>query len=260
MGYPRMETQEQAQLLPKLWTGLAGKPQQHRDSLMSIGLPAVSLVEVTTEAQQQPYLFLRERNELTVYIEQFLLDMLLLPYGLPHPSTTQPGQTLNVPPGMSEAAFRRAAGETQWKPEQLEEMKLGIVKFVSSGVFGEQVTVPHLVIAAADTRFSIANAADSALKRIGGTVDWNDVSVTTSLFQLFLGNKTSKEPIRADQRRVPACTRLRLKLISYLIRSREASTQFPFCVQVTFEGLFGESSNAKLKIMALQFLHQMIHK
>lgn len=54
------------------------------------------------------------------------------------------------------------------KPEQLEETKLGIVKFMSSGILGEQAILPHLIIAAADTRFSVANAADSALKRIGG--------------------------------------------------------------------------------------------
>ena len=54
------------------------------------------------------------------------------------------------------------------KPEQLEETKLAIVKFVSGGVLGEQAILPHLIIAAADTRFSVANAADSALKRIGG--------------------------------------------------------------------------------------------
>lgn len=70
---------------------------------------------------------------------------------------------------MSESGWKRASGETQLKPEQLEEAKLGIVKFVSSGVLGgEQAVLPHLVIAAADTRFSVANAADSALKRIGG--------------------------------------------------------------------------------------------
>ena len=69
---------------------------------------------------------------------------------------------------MSESGWKRSLGETQLKPEQLEETKLGIVKFISSGVFGEQTIVPHLVVAAADTRFSVANAADSALKRMGG--------------------------------------------------------------------------------------------
>lgn len=158
---------------------------------------------------------------------------------------------------MSEYGWKRSLGEVQLKAEQLEETKLGIVKFVSSGIFGEQNIVPHLVVAAADTRFSVANAADSALKRIGGlvltlqlfwgflifisfrvfsiffrTVDWNDVAVITVLYQLFLGTRNSKENIKPEFRRVPACTRLRLKLFTYLIRSREASTQFPACIQV----------------------------
>ena len=99
--------------------------------------------------------------------------MCLLFLRLPHPSTMTavvPGaQPINPPPGMSESGWKRATGETQLKPEQLEETKLGIVKFISSGVLGgEQPIVPHLIVAAADTRFSVANAADSALKRIGG--------------------------------------------------------------------------------------------
>ena len=93
---------------------------------------------------------------------------LLLQLRLAHPSTNPTGQPVNPPPGMSESGWKRSLGETQLKPEQLEETKLGIVKFISSGVFGEQTIVPHLVVAAADTRFSVANAADSALKRIGG--------------------------------------------------------------------------------------------
>lgn len=158
---------------------------------------------------------------------------------------------------MSEYGWKRSLGETQLKPEQLEETKLGIVKFISSGVFGEQTIVPHLVIAAADTRFSVANAADSALKRIGGykrqlffyivnfiifffsfydrTVDWNDVALITVLYQLFLGTRNSKENIKPEFRRIPACTRLRLKLFTYLIRSREASMHFPACIQVSFK-------------------------
>lgn len=88
---------------------------------------------------------------------------------LTHPgASAAPTQPVNPPPAMSQAGWKRAVGETQMKPEQLEETKLAIVKFVSSGVLGEQAILPHLIIAAADTRFSVANAADSALKRIGG--------------------------------------------------------------------------------------------
>ncbi len=86
---------------------------------------------------------------------------------------------------MSEYGWKRSLGETQLKPEQLEETKLGIVKFISSGVFGEQTIVPHLVIAAADTRFSVANAADSALKRIGGLVQTLIIFIYCRLYIYF---------------------------------------------------------------------------
>ena len=45
-----------------------------------------------------------------------------------------------------------------------------------------------------------------------------------------------------------------------LLKSREAAVQFPSCIQVTFDLLFGTSgnSNAKLKMMAVQFVHQII--
>ena len=55
-------------------------------------------------------------------------------------------------------------------------------------------------------------------------------------------------------------TRIRLKLMPVLLNSREAAVQFPSCIQVTFDLLFGTSgnSNAKLKMMAVQFVHQII--
>ncbi len=55
------------------------------------------------------------------------------------------------------------------------------------------------------------------------------------LYQLFLGTRNSKENIKPEFRRAPACTRLRLKLFTYLIRSREASMHFPACIQVSFK-------------------------
>lgn len=58
-----------------------------------------------------------------------------------------------APPALSEGGVRRVAGDTPLKAERLEEIKLGVVRFVASGVFGDQAALPHLVVAAADTRF-----------------------------------------------------------------------------------------------------------
>nr|CAD7446900.1 unnamed protein product [Timema bartmani] len=74
-----------------------------------------------------------------------------------------------VPPGMSDYSFKRVTGENPFKPEELEQTKLGLVKFLSSGVVAESDILIHLAVAAADTRFSVANAADMELKKISGS-------------------------------------------------------------------------------------------
>lgn len=83
----------------------------------------------------------------------------------------EPGQTIDwtqfpVPPGLSEYAFKRVVGESPPSAEQLEQIKLGIVKFIGGGVFPDMDVLIHLIVAAADTRFSVANAADLELKKI----------------------------------------------------------------------------------------------
>jgi proteasome component ECM29 len=50
------------------------------------------------------------------------------------------------------------------------QTKLGIVKFLVSGVMTDSDILVHLIVAAADTRFSVANAADMQLKKIVGLV------------------------------------------------------------------------------------------
>ena len=76
-----MENTAQAKLLPLLWASLGGKPQQHQDSLLFISLPAITHVNLSTESMKLPFAFLKEQKNLGKYISEFLLDMLILPYG-----------------------------------------------------------------------------------------------------------------------------------------------------------------------------------
>ena len=56
--------------------------------------------------------------------------------------------------------------------------------------------------------------------------------------------------IKPENKRTPSSTRLRLKLMPYLVRSKEAALSFPASIQVIFDLLFGTggNSNAKLKV------------
>ena len=66
--------------------------------------------------------------------------------------------------------------------------------------------------------------------------------------------------IKAENKRTPANTRLRLKLMPYLVRSKEAALAFPASIQVIFDLLFGTggNTNAKLKTLAVQFIHAVV--
>lgn len=46
------------------------------------------------------------------------------------------------------------------------QLKKGIVKFLDCGVFDESEIVPHLIVASADTRFSVATPALNELNKI----------------------------------------------------------------------------------------------
>lgn len=98
--------------------------------------------------------------------------------------------------------------------------------------------------------------------------------MTNQLYDLFLGTLVIKGKdgklattspkgvihIKPENKRMPSNTRLRLKLMPYLVRSKEASLCFPASIQVIFDLLFGTggNTNAKLKTMAVQFIHAVV--
>lgn len=167
-----------------------------------------------------------------------------------------------VPPGLSEYAFKRVIGEHPPTAEQLEQTKLGIVKFISSGFFPDSDIFIHLVVAAADTRFSVANMADLELKKIVryvqnliivlvfnfvfvsvfvyvcfSSLDWSSMQIAAPLYTLFLGTDglaTQKE-IKPEMKRLPASTRIRLKVLHYLCRLTKSGFIIPSCIQVYYK-------------------------
>ena len=229
------------------------------------------LGEVARQAPTQPdrkkgVLGLCEKPAVSKVLNSFMFDYLLLPYGS-HPSikTTdaEGAVVVKVPAGLSEHGWKRVSGDTVPAAESLEQTKTGLVKFLGSQLIPEMEVALHLTVAAADTRHGVASTADTFIRQLGGRMDWNDPELVRKLYCLFLGTLVIKDKpaTKPELKRVPANTRLRLKLMPVLLNSREAAMQFPSCIQVTFDLLFGTSgnSNAKLKMMAVQFVHQIIY-
>ena len=156
---------------------------------------------------------------------------------------------------MSISGFKRVMGEIPPKPEDLEKLKVSIVKFLSSEVLTPSLVALPLIVAAADTRFSVANAAELSLRRMDSAVDWNSNSVFAPIYILFLGTLTPQDKTAPDKFKNPANTRIRLKLMPYLLKSKEAANYTPLAVKVFFECLWGQNSNSKLRQQGVSFLH-----
>ncbi|XP_045609918.2 proteasome adapter and scaffold protein ECM29 isoform X1 [Procambarus clarkii] len=268
MGYPRLDLNKQVELLPSMLNSLEGKPAQHQDSLLLLMVPVFGHMKIPETAEKTASLFgLRERPGVAKLLLDFMLDILLLPYGATPLSQQRVSDGAEdnsdgppvpgVPAGMSIHTFKRVIGDVAPKPEDLEKLKVSVIKFLSSEVLPPSSVVLQLIVGAADTRFSVANAAELHLKRIDGSVGWNSSAVIAPLYVLFLGTLMPKDKTPADKFKNPANTRIRLKLMPYLLKSKEACNYAPLALKVFFECLWGQNSNTKLKQQGVTFLHHI---
>ncbi|XP_023274931.1 proteasome-associated protein ECM29 homolog [Seriola lalandi dorsalis] len=280
MGYPRLEVGKQCELAPTLLTAMEGKPQPHQDSLMHLLIPTLYHMKYPADTSKNAFPFnLTERPKTVQLLLEFMLDVLLMPYGFvlnesptrPAPSSSQGssadgtvavgGQGLpQPPPGMSVYAAKRVIGEAQWSAEQLEQCKLGIVKFIEAKQVPEVETVVHLVVASSDTRHSVATAADLELKSKQSIIDWNNPLIINKMYKVYLGDvplKTKGGNVKQELKHEPVSTRVKLKILPHLLRSRLAAECFPANIQVVYDGLFGANTNNKLLSLTLQFVHHI---
>ncbi|CAH0749868.1 unnamed protein product [Diatraea saccharalis] len=248
MGFPRLPHEQQLTLTPSLLEAIENKPQGHQDGILMLVMPLLGKIKETD-------LNLKEKPKLSSLVLKFATDVLLLPYrALPHPGESD----FQVPPGMSMKTYKRLVDKNQLNPNQLEEMKLSIVNFISKDIFNNNDILLTLIVAAADSRFSVANHANSPLIRVNSSVDWSQPAVVAPLYSLYLGTWGGLK-VPPDDRKVPACTRLRLKLIQYLNKATGPAIMFPHCVQVVFSSLFDPNTNSRLRNMALVFLLNVIN-
>ncbi|XP_072526756.1 proteasome adapter and scaffold protein ECM29 [Salminus brasiliensis] len=277
MGYPRLDVAKQCELAPTLLTAMESKPEPQQDSLMHLLIPTLYHMKYPTEPSKASPFVLAEKPKTVHQLLEFMLDVLLMPYGFvlneppsrPAPSSPQGGAAAGAaagqnlpqpPPGMSLYAVKRVIGEAQWSPEQLEQCKLGIVKFIEAQQVPEVETVVHLVVASSDTRHSVATAADLELKSKQSIIDWNNPLIINKMFKVYLGDiplKTKGATVKRELKHEPVSTRVKLKILPHLLRSRLAAECFPANIQVVYDGLFGANTNNKLLSLTLQFVHHI---
>ncbi|KAH8320498.1 hypothetical protein KR067_004311, partial [Drosophila pandora] len=245
MGFPRLPLEEQTALASKV-VGSESKLENYQDKLFSLLLPILSDMKIPDDpAKRSKLLDLENKPIIGANFLSLLQDVLLLPYGIT--------QDQDVPPGLSPFSFKRIIANN-WRAEDLEKVKKGIVRFLCGSVFTDvQIFVP-LVVASADTRFSVATPAIAELSKLCTMLDFSNPAVTAPLYTLFAGNQNKL----TDRQTRPCCARVRQKLLQYLIKCRGKSINVTKGLQVIFDGLFGTNTNQKCKVLALQFVELVL--
>ncbi|XP_050090264.1 proteasome-associated protein ECM29 homolog [Anopheles aquasalis] len=248
MGFPRMTVEEQTEMAPVLLNCLEGKPETHQDKILMLVLPLLGEIKIPDNPENRSELLgLSNKPHTKQQLLSILMDVLLLPYG------TLPDS--DVPSGMSVYTFKRVTVKPP-KAEELEHLKKGIVRFLCGGIFPDPEILAHLVVASADTRFSVATPAIGELNKICSSLDWTDPKLSTPLYTLFTGNG-SKIP---DRKTSGVSARVRQKLLQHLLKCRGNGIITARGMQVIFESLFGEVTNQKCKVLALQFAYNLINQ
>ncbi|NXW10169.1 ECM29 protein, partial [Fregetta grallaria] len=272
MGYPRLPVEKQCELAPTLLTAMEGKPQPQQDRYNYLFLERIC--EVGQVMFIPPFQsnsagnvdLVKPLMKLLSHLLRFVLNESQSRQNMPSaqgsssssvggPGIPQP------PPGMSFYAAKRVIGDSPWTPELLEQCKLGIVKFIEAEQVPELEAVIHLVVASSDTRHSVATAADLELKSKQSLIDWNNPAIINKMYKVYLGDiplKTKEGSVlKPEMKRESVSTRVKLKIVPHLLRSRQAAETFPANIQVVYDGLFGANTNAKLRSLSLQFVHHI---
>lgn len=165
---------------------------------------------------------------------------------------------------MSDSIYKRFKNDVNLdNGDEIEKFKIGILKFLSYNIFEPEEILFHFIISTSDTRYSVVQIAEIHIKRIVSSVDINDQKIVDRFFALFLGNKFSiTQNVPEVDKIESANTRIRLKLFPYILRSRTASATVSHAIQIVFDSLFGAvtSTNQKIKMFAVQFVHQIALK
>lgn len=252
IGFPRLSGPSQAELIPILLKALLGKLAAHQDSLLLLVTAAISNLDLSPSKvkDSEPLLeSVRTSTQLHKLLFDFLLDVLVMPYGFVF--TGEP------PAGMSIYSYKRIMADGIINsPDTLEKIKIGVLKFIAAKVFPEPETFCLLIVAASDSRHNVSNDGDLELRRIIGGIDWSNSKLVAPLYTLYLGVKSTD----VEKKKGSANIRLRMKILPYLSRCKGSAVIWPTAIQILFDSLYGENTISKLKTQALQFARVIIQQ
>ena len=236
MASPRLAAAERAALLPPLLAAAAVHDELTRVRCLRLALDSIALVPLN-----RPDLLaawpVASSAPARAGLLAFAVDFLLLSCVTVVARMPCAGLSMRKYRDLMFASTQRAltaadvAGaaptdraELRFDSRRLNELKLQTVEFlVQSHLFSNDELLPALVCASGASNNLVAEAGQTALKRLGN-FDLESATVCAALFRLCLG---ADAPAGDDERVAPADVNVQLKALSFLTRSTLAANAFP---------------------------------
>ncbi|XP_067931568.1 proteasome adapter and scaffold protein ECM29-like [Watersipora subatra] len=271
MGYPRLAPTEQVHIIPKILSILPGKPVSQQEMFISLILPSMHNIEFPPDPAKGKELFgLENHPNVRGTLLNYMLAILKMPYSKYYPPPeNSPGyaSTHLCPPMFSELTYKKVldmSRDSEYpKAEEVEQLKVGVARYLAADLFPIQEVVLHLILASADTRHTVATLGEDSIRRVSSEVDWEDPEFIKKMATLYLGTATAvnKERHVGGQAKenvvLPAPIRVKAKLFTFLLRSRYAAQIFPQNIQIACDAVAAKETKAKLKKFGLQYIARM---
>ncbi|KAK8218585.1 proteasome stabiliser-domain-containing protein [Phyllosticta capitalensis] len=245
-GLARQPLNDKLDLLPVLINGIAAdtaKAAQHGSQLFNLLLRLLAHFRLPPRGSKDDEQ-LRERLGVSDEDAKFLAfwfgKLILFTVVRTGPSAT--GSPISCP-GISseEYQFLSLQGSPGvWDPSaeggmNLAEAKVMASKFLASGLFTDEERFFPAVYASADSNSRISDIGDDMLKRTLPNTDLEDPTIVRQLYAIYFGSQTPGGTL-------PARPALRIKILSYLAKSVQATTFTDSVSRLVEEGLTFESS------------------
>ncbi|OBZ85602.1 Proteasome-associated protein ECM29 [Choanephora cucurbitarum] len=251
MATQRMSPEAVARHLPDFLRKISKRPAPQRISLLHIVLPVLPKwkMDPSEQVNARKDVFEFDEQDATVILDFFLDIMLYQPLTARELNDSE--NTSPKYPGLSQAALEEVTdkGRIQWTTSQLRDVKLGIMQFILTPIFTDSERLPLLVAGVCDPNHQVTSACEDGMRRWTGNVDYEDSNTIQALYKLYLGSKGTPKEARA-----PAPNTVKLRILHYLSKSIIASNMVTSMIQVIFDGIYGEHTNAKLQRSAMSFL------
>ncbi|KAI8147438.1 proteasome stabiliser-domain-containing protein [Fennellomyces sp. T-0311] len=253
MCVDRMAVDETAQHISSFLKGISRRPESQRVTIFHMILPALQKWSMSTEEQKgarEGVFGFDSRPEDPAIVLRFFLDFMLYQPSSANSASAEQGSP--VYPGLSQTAVNNITnkGKVSWSHQRLTSAKLGVLKFVLSHIFTDDERLNILIAGACDANHEVVSTSEDGLRRWTGNVDLEKPQSIRALYTMYLGTKSNN----ADDKRAPANTAVKVRILNYLSKSIAAANMAAYMVQVVFDGIYGETSNLKLRRSTMSFL------